>query len=93
MITRRTQISGKVHGPAQTIPIVEALKTFTINGAYLTYDEGVRGSLTPGKYADLAVLDADLLRASEDEILAMGSKILVTMVGGVPVYQSSAWEE
>lgn len=65
MVTRRHQISGEVHGPEQRIPRLEALKTFTINGAYLTHDEDVRGSLAAGKYADLVILDADLLSASE----------------------------
>jgi hypothetical protein len=65
----------------------DALKTFTINGAYLTYDDEVRGSITPGKYADLAVVDADLPNATADEILEMGSRVRMTMVGGVEVYR------
>ena len=87
MITRRHQISGQVHGPEQRIPLLEALKTFTINGAYLTYDDQVHGSLTVGKYADLAILDADLLSASEQEVLEMASKVALTMVGGRVVFR------
>lgn len=87
MMTRRMQISGEVHGPGQVISFDDALKTFTINGAYLTYDEEVRGSITPGKYADLAVVDADLPNATADEILEMGSRVRMTMVGGVEVYR------
>ena len=87
MMTRRMQISGEVHGPGQVISLHDALATFTINGAYLTYDEAVRGSITPGKYADLAVLDADLLSATPEEILEMGSRVTMTMVSGVEVFR------
>ena len=87
MRTRRHQISGEVHGPEQSIPLLEALKTFTINGAYLTHDDDVRGSLTVGKYADLAILDADLIDVSDAELLEMGSRVLLTMVGGRVVFE------
>ncbi len=87
MITRRSQLSGEVHGAEQRISLLEALKTFTINGAYLTYDEGQRGSVEVGKLADLVILDADLLEASEEEILDMSSRVLLTMVGGEVVYR------
>lgn len=91
MLTRRFQISGEVHGPDQTIPFLDALATFTINGAYLTYDEDVRGSLERGKYADFVVLDADLLESTPEEILEMGSRVLLTLVGGRVAYRSEAW--
>ena len=87
MVTRRHQISAEVHGPEQRIPLLDALATFTINGAYLTYDDGVRGSLEAGKFADLVILDADLLSATEEELLEMSSRVLVTMVGGEVRYQ------
>jgi len=91
MVTRRLQISGEVYGSGQVLTLEEALKTFTLNGAYLTYDEDVRGSLTVGKYADLAVLDADLAAATDDEILEMGSRVLMTMVGGRVVFSRPGW--
>ncbi len=86
MVTRRSQRSGEVHGSHQRIPLVDALKTFTFNGAYLTYDDSTRGSLVPGKLADFVILDADLLEASEEELLSMGSRVLMTVVGGQPVF-------
>ncbi len=87
MRTRRHQISGEVYGPEQCISLLEALKTFTINGAYLTYDDDVRGSLEAGKLADLVILDTDLLTASDEELLEMASRVLITMVGGRIMYQ------
>ncbi len=71
---------------------MDALRTFTANGAYLTYDEEVKGSLTVGKFADLVILDADLLAAPDDELLRMASKVLLTMVGGRIVYQRAGFE-
>jgi len=91
MRTRRNQISGRVYGPDQTLPLMEALKTFTINGAYLTYDEASRGSLEPGKLADLVILDADLARVRDEELLAMQPRVLVTMVGGDIKYQKEGF--
>ncbi|MFC1730121.1 amidohydrolase [candidate division KSB1 bacterium] len=86
MRTRRNQISGEVHGPDQRISLTEALKTYTINGAYLTYDEKVRGSLETGKLADLVILDADLPNVPDEELLTMSSNTLLTMAGGKIVY-------
>jgi predicted amidohydrolase YtcJ len=63
MVTRRNQISGKVYGPDQVIPLLEALETLTRNGAYLTFDEKIRKSLEAGKLADRAVLDTDPLHS------------------------------
>ena len=92
MRTRRHQLSGEVHGPEQRIPLLAALKTYTINGAYLTYDDPIRGSLQVGKLADLVILDADLLNIENEELLQMNSKILFTMVGGKIQYQKPGIE-
>ena len=82
MVTRRHQLSGEVHGPEQRISLDEALQTFTINGAYLTYDEDIRGSLEAGKLADFVILDADLRSTPNEELLEMSSRVLLTVVGG-----------
>jgi len=87
MRTRKHQISGEVHGPEQRISLLDALKTYTINGAYLTYDDDVRGSLEAGKLADFVILDADLSRVPVDELLAMADRVLMTVVDGETVYR------
>ena len=92
MCTRRHQISGEVYGPEQCIPFLEALKTFTINGAHLTYDNDVRGSLELGKLADLVIVDANLAEIAHDDLLSMGSKVLLTMLGGRVTYQSPGFD-
>jgi predicted amidohydrolase YtcJ len=91
MRTRKHQISGEVYGADQTIPFLDALKTFTINGAYLTYDEGLRGSLVPGKLADLVIVDADLTNVPDEALLTMRSRVLATMVGGAIKYQKEGF--
>lgn len=92
MVTRKHQISGEVYGPEQRVSLLEALKTFTLNGAYLTFDDDLRGSLEAGKLADLAVLDADLMSTAPEALLTMSEKVLATMVGGRIVYRRPGFE-
>jgi hypothetical protein len=61
-----------------------ALRMYSLNSAWFTFDETRRGSLEAGKYADLAVLSGDYLIAPAEEIADLHS--LLTMVGGKPVY-------
>jgi predicted amidohydrolase YtcJ len=89
MRTRRLQVSGVVANADQTIPLQDALKTYTINGAYLNYDEDARGSLEVGKLADLVVIDAELLSVPDEELIDLGERVMLTMVGGQVAYQ---WE-
>jgi len=67
------------------------LRTYTNNGAYLTYYEKVRGSLEAGKLADLVVLDIPDIRELQKNpelCFLMEKKVLLTMVGGVVRYQT-----
>ncbi|NIP57287.1 MAG: amidohydrolase family protein, partial [Gemmatimonadetes bacterium] len=81
MTTRRIQRHDRVYGEDETVPLAAALRCFTINGAYLTYDEDARGSIAPGKLADLVLLDGDLEAATPDDILEMADRVLLTLVG------------
>ena len=82
----RTQRDGTVIGPDERLTRMEALRAFTLGGAYFSFDEGQRGSLEPGKLADLAVLSDDLLTMPEEELPRMRS--LLTMVGGQVVHDA-----
>lgn len=82
-ITRLT-VDGTVMEPEQRITREEALKMWTINGAYLTFDEKKKGSIEPGKLADFAVIDKDYLKCPVDEIKDIDP--LRTVVGGRVVY-------
>lgn len=83
-VTRDT-ISGGVYGRDQRIRREEALRLSTINHAYLNFEENLKGSLEPGKVADLVVLSDDILTCPEERIRDMS--VLLTMVGGKIVYQ------
>ena len=82
-VTRRS-IDGNVIGAAQKITRAEALRVETINNAYLTFEEKIKGSIEAGKLADFVILSDDPLAAPPEEI----EKIVVdtTMVGGKVVF-------
>ena len=82
-VTRRTK-SGSVFYPDQRMSRMGALESYTINCAYAAFEEDIKGTLTPGKLADLVVLSNDILNCLEGEIL--DTRVLVTIVGGKIVY-------
>ena len=75
--------------PGEALSRADALRCATANGAYLTFDEGKKGSLEPGKLADLAILSADPLTVEEASIADIRS--LMTMVGGRIVHETPNW--
>jgi hypothetical protein len=75
--------------PDEALNRADALRCATANGAYLTFDEDKKGSLEPGKLADLAVLSADPLTAEEAGLADIRS--LMTMVGGRIVHETPNW--
>ena len=81
----RDTISGGVLGADQKITRKEALQVETINNAYLTFEERIKGSIEPGKLADLVVLPEDILTCPEKSIEQM--RVSMTMVGGKFVYR------
>ena len=86
-VTRDT-ISDGVYGPSERINREEALRVYTINNARLTFEENLKGSIEPGKLADLVVLSADYLTVPEKAIESL--KPAATMVGGRFVYSDPA---
>lgn len=85
----RLSVTNERVAPSQAITRAEAIRCSTYNGAYLSFDEAKKGSLEPGKLADLAVLSADPLSVEEEGIREITS--LLTIVGGRNVYQSPDW--
>jgi len=75
---------GTVFYPEQRMSRMEALESYTINGAYAAFEETNRGSLKPGKYADVTVLSKDILKVPEDEIPT--ARVVYTIVGGRVLY-------
>jgi predicted amidohydrolase YtcJ len=85
MITR-TGWDGKTWGANQRITVEEALRVLTLNGAYNSHEEAIKGSITPGKLADFVVLADDPLTMPQDKIKDV--QIVRTVVSGSPVYKS-----
>jgi hypothetical protein len=84
----RKGLDGKPDGgwiPEQTIDIETAVKGYTINGAWANFVEGNRGSLIPGKYADLVLLSGDMFTMEPDKIKDV--YVMWTVVGGKEVYK------
>ena len=88
-VTRDT-ISGGVLGADQRITRQEALKVETINNAYTTFEEKIKGSIEPGKLADLIVLPEDVMTVPAKSIESMN--VLMTVVGGKIVYQREGFK-
>jgi predicted amidohydrolase YtcJ len=87
-VTRDSRLSG-VLGPDERLTRAEALRVMTINNAYITMEEDIKGSLEPGKLADLVVLSADVLTVPEKQIRDITP--LLTMVGGKVVYRQGSF--
>ena len=85
MVTR-TGWNGETWGGKQRITVDEALRVNTINGAYATHEEGIKGSITAGKFADFVVLadDPHIVDANKIKDIA----IVQTVTGGNTVYKA-----
>jgi predicted amidohydrolase YtcJ len=77
--------SGEGWHPEQAVSRAQALKMFTIWAAYAAFEEKFKGSIEPGKFADLTVLSADIMKIPEKQILT--TRCLKTIIGGDIVYQ------
>jgi predicted amidohydrolase YtcJ len=86
-VTRMTPQGVPTGGwyPAGRISVEAALRHFTRDGAYASFDEDIRGTLTPGKLADFVVLSKDILNVPPPEIL--NTKVLLTVMGGKDTYR------
>ena len=82
----RQPARGPVFHPEQRMTRAEAVRAFTGWAAYAGFDEDVAGALTPGKFADLVVIDRDIFSCPEQEIGQ--ARVLLTVLGGEVVYDS-----
>ncbi len=85
MVTR-TGWNGETWGANQRVTVDEALRINTLNGAYNSHEEAIKGSITPGKLADFVVLADDLHTVDKEKIKDIA--IVRTVVGGSTVYQA-----
>lgn len=82
-LTRETERGG-VHNARERITREQAIRFYTINNARLNFEEKKKGSLEPGKYADLIIVDRDILKCAVGDVRT--TKVLMTMVGGKVVW-------
>ena len=75
----RIMNNGVKFYPKHVMTREEALQSYTINNAFAAFEEDIKGSLTPGKYADIVILSQDLLTVNEDKI--PGITVDITIVG------------
>ena len=83
----RNTWKGQSLGPSQSCSLVDAVRAYTLNGAYASFEEDRKGSIEKGKLADLVVLSRDIFNAPPEEILDV--KAEMTIVGGKVVYRRS----
>jgi predicted amidohydrolase YtcJ len=85
MVSRTTERGTKIL-PSEAILREQALRVYTINNAYASFEESLKGSIEQGKLADMVVLTNDLLKCPVDEIKNIKSDL--TIMGGKVVYSS-----
>jgi predicted amidohydrolase YtcJ len=83
-VVRKTR-TGRSVSPEEAIGVLDAIRVYTWNGAYLGKEEDIKGSIEPGKLADMVVLDRDILEVPPEEIKDIN--MLTTIVDGRIVYQ------
>lgn len=83
MVTRK-DLKGRVWGPSQRISVTEAMRICTMHGAFASFEENIKGSLAPGKLADLVMLEQDPHDADPDSIKHI--KVVQTVMGGRTTY-------
>lgn len=83
--TRRDK-NGIITGESQKISRQDAVRMYTINGAYASFEEDIKGSLEPGKLADLIILSGSLTTATDEELRDMAVKM--TMINGRIVFEA-----
>ena len=83
-VTRRLP-DGSFFMPEQSLTREQALRSYTINNAYAAFEEDIKGSLTPGKYADITVLSKDILATPDDELSS--AEVAYTIIGGEVKYR------
>ena len=81
----RKGIQGYQLGTKESITVEEMLRTMTINGAYLTGEEEIKGSLEVGKLADVIIVDRDILKTEDEELKDI--RVIITIINGEIVYK------
>ena len=85
-MTTRKDLSGKVWGGSQKISVADAVRICTMHGAYASFEESLKGSITPGKLAGFVMLARDPFTETQDTIKTI--PVVRTVLGGKTVYEA-----
>ena len=85
-VLRESPKTGKVSGPNERVTRAEAIRAYTWGGAWQDHMEAVKGSFEVKKLADFCVISDDILTVDDHKIKEI--KVLMTIVGGKPVYKA-----
>ena len=85
MVTRK-DVQGRVWGASQRISVAEAMRICTVNGAYASFEEHIKGALVAGRLADFVILDQDPHEVDPDAIVDIN--VLRTVMGGRTTYEA-----
>ncbi|WDI30076.1 amidohydrolase [Hyphococcus flavus] len=85
-LTTRKDFAGRVWGESQKISIQQAMKVCTVNGAYASMEENVKGTLTPGKFADVVMLADDPVAVDPEALKEI--KVTRTIMGGRTTFEA-----
>jgi len=91
LVTGMTLGGTRLQADSNLLDRTEALRLYTAGGAWISSEEALKGTLEPGKFADLAILSADYFSIPEDEIKGLES--VVTIVGGRVVYAAGPYSK
>jgi len=86
-VLRKSVVSGNISGPEECISIEDAIRAYTINGAWQDNMDDIKGSIEKGKLADFCILDKDILSIPSEEIGSID--VLMTIAGGKVVFDKS----
>jgi predicted amidohydrolase YtcJ len=85
LVSRKTKDGGRFY-PEQRLNREEALRSYTLDNAYAAFQEETKGSLEPGKLADITVLSRDIMTIEEEQI--PGTRVIYTIIGGQVAYEN-----
>jgi predicted amidohydrolase YtcJ len=84
MVTRR-DILGRPCNPEEAISLEDALRAYTVNGAFASFEEGIKGTLRPGMLGDVTVFETDLFSIDPDELTT--TRVDFTVIAGEVAYE------
>ncbi len=84
MVTRR-DILGRPCNPEEAVPLEEALRAYTVNGAFASFEEGIKGMLRPGMLGDVTIFETDLFSVDPDDLSTI--RVDYTVTAGEVAYE------